>query len=167
MIFCLDANTLITAWNVVYRPNVFPTLYLQMEKKLPGNIILIKSIYDEIEPVSVVKSDEKLQEEHPVRFWLQKTVKIPETPIDSGTRSKSLELMNEYEINDGPKGADNTDIQLISFALLKGHTVVTLEGRQEQKPGKKSSYKIPLICEAENVECIDFITLLEKLNIRI
>jgi len=38
---------------------------------------------------------------------------------------------------------------------------------QRQPPAKKSNYKIPLICTEENVDCINFISMLENLEIRI
>ena len=63
------------------------------------------------------------------------------------------------------KGANEADISLIAFALLKDQTVVTLEAQQNQKPNKRSNYKIPLICQEENVECIDFVELLARLKI--
>ena len=46
-------------------------------------------------------------------------------------------------------------------------TVVTFEGIQTQVPGEKHNYKIPLICKERNVDCIDFVGLLEECNIRI
>lgn len=169
MNFCMDANTFIEAWHRTYKHKVFPALYRQMKKKLPDNIIIIKSIYDEIEPVSGAISDQKLRDEHPVRFWLQKTLSIPETPLNEKVRSKSLALMNKYETAPGEtsKGASKQDIDLISYASIHDKTVVTQEAEQKQKPGKKSNYKIPLICKIEKVRCINFITLLEKLKIKV
>ena len=56
---------------------------------------------------------------------------------------------------------------LIAYAKIMDKTVVTFEGEQPQKPGKKSNYKIPLICREQNVECIDFIKMLQCLDIRV
>ena len=66
-----------------------------------------------------------------------------------------------------PKGANQNDITLIAYAKVKEKTVVTFEEEQPQKPGKKKNYKIPLICNEQGVECIKFVTMLDRLGIRI
>ena len=63
------------------------------------------------------------------------------------------------------RGANQTDIKLISFAKLMNKKVVTLESPQPEKPQKKSRYKIPLICKEERVDCINFVEMLEQLQI--
>ena len=167
MSYCIDANVFITVWHVTYPRKIFPTLYRAMENKLPGNLILIKPVFDEIEPVSGRKDPQKLKQEHPVRMWLKEGVAINETAIDDKVRQKALELMAKYETDEHSKGADEKDITLIAFALLGNHTIVTLEAKQKQPPAKKSNYKIPLICQIENVECISFIELLGRCNISV
>ena len=52
MSYCVDANIFLTAWHVTYPKTIFPTLYREMEEKMPDHIILIKPVFDEIEPVS-------------------------------------------------------------------------------------------------------------------
>jgi len=167
MSYCIDANVFITVWHVTYPRKIFPTLYRAMGNKLPGNIILIKPIFDQIEPVSGRKDAQKLQQEHPVRLWLKEDMGINETPIDDKVRQKALELMAQYETDEYSKGADEKDVILIAFALLGNHAVVTLEEKQKQLPAKKSNYKIPLICQIENVECISFVELLGRCNISV
>ena len=167
MSYCIDANVFITVWHITYPREIFPTLYRAMENKLSGNIILIKPVFDEIEPVSGRKDVQKLKQEHPVRLWLKEEMGIDETPIDDKVRQKALDLMAKYETDEYSKGADEKDITLIAFALLGKHTVVTLEAKQKQPPDKKSNYKIPLICQIENVECISFVDLLGRCNIEV
>lgn len=81
MSYCIDANVFITVWHVIYPREIFPTLYRAMENKLPGNIILIKPVFDEIEPVSGRKEKAKLRKEHPVRLWLKEEMDINETAL--------------------------------------------------------------------------------------
>ena len=168
MSYCVDTNVFITAWYVTYPPRIFPSLYREMESKLPNKIILIKPIFDEIEPISgSKKSAEELRKEHPVRFWLKEQMGIDETPIDDNVKQKSLELMSKYKTEESAKGASENDIKLIAYASIHSHTVVTLESEQKQKPNSKSNYKIPLICKIENVECIDFIEMLNQCGIKV
>ena len=184
MNYCIDANVFITVWHTTYPRKLFPSLYQEMESKLPSKIILIKPIFDEIEPLlegdrklnifdRIEGSDDgkkkkKLLENHPVRIWLKKDMRIRETLITDEVERLALELMEKYEIdNNSAKGASSEDIKLIAFASLGNHTVVTLESQQNTAPRKKSNYKIPLICAEQKVKYIGFTSLLERCSIRV
>ena len=167
MSYCVDANIFLTAWHVTYPKTIFPTLYREMEEKMPDHIILIKPVFDEIEPVSGKIDPNKLKEQHPVRTWLKNDLGISETPVDDAVKQKALELMEKYETDVHPKGASESDITLIAYSILHTHTVVTFEEEQNQKPTKKSNYKIPLICQEEGVECINFVELLTRCEITV
>ena len=167
MSYCVDANVFITAWNVTYPKSIFPTLYREMEGKLPNHIILIKPVFDEIEPVSGRKDPQKLKEQHPVRTWLKIDLGISETLVDDSVKQKALELMGKYETDEHTKGASETDITLIAYTSLHTHSVVTIEAVQKQKPAKKSNYKIPLICQEEGIKCINFVELLKQCKITV
>ena len=58
MSYCVDANVFITAWHETYRRHLFPKLYHELKSKLSDQIIIIKPIFDEIEPIT--GSDTKL-----------------------------------------------------------------------------------------------------------
>ena len=166
--YCVDANIFIATWHVSYPMNIFPTLWEEIAKK-KDEIILIKPIFDEIEPISSI--DRKLNIEmkrmkYPVRTWLTENG-FTETLIDDDINKASLELERDYEINDISRGVSSKDTLLISYAKKKEKTVVTLEEEQKQKPGKKYNYKIPLVCSEQGVECIDFVQMIERLGIRI
>ncbi|MBC6414188.1 MAG: DUF4411 family protein [Chromatiales bacterium] len=179
MNYCVDANVFITVWHTTYPKDIFPSLYPEMESKLLGKIILIKPIFDEIEPILPEKerklingqiSDnekQKLLEDHPVRIWLKRDMGISETPITNEVEERTLELMEQYETDDISRGASRQDISLIAYASLNGHTVVTLEARQASSPRKKSNYKIPLICEEQEIACIGFTEMLKQCAIQV
>ena len=171
MIYCLDANVLITAWNTSYPQNVFPTLYTEMEKKLPDKIILIKPIFDEIDPIRSQdrkESAEFLQKEYPLSFWLEHNLKPKMPSVDGNVEKEALSLINAYQLsNVASKGADFTDAKLIAYASVHKHTVVTLESEQNQPPNELYNYKIPLICKENKVACIDFVKLLENCGIKV
>lgn len=114
--YCVDANIFITAWNVSYPINILPSLWKEIANK-KNEIILIKPIFDEIEPIS--SSDNRLdiakkRTKYPVRMWLIENG-FTETSIDDDINKTSLKLEKEYEINDISKGAGNNDILLISY----------------------------------------------------
>ena len=166
--YCVDANSFITSWNTAYPVKVFPSLWAQIAQH-QNDIILIKPVFDEIDPVS--SADQKLhrdkkREKYPLHVWMEDNSFTP-TAITDDTKIISLKLEQEYEINNNPKGVDQNDIALIAYAKYENKTVVTLEAKQPQKPEKKCNYKIPLVCDEQKVECISFIEMLERLGIEI
>lgn len=166
--YCLDANTLITAWNSGYTMRVFPSLWKQLAQ-CRNDLVLIKPVFDEIDPISSADKNlpkAKKREKYSLRVWMIENYFDAE-PITDEINAVSLELEKEYETNNNPKGANQNDITLIAYAKVKEKTVVTFEEEQPQKPGKKKNYKIPLICNEQGVECIKFVTMLDRLDIRI
>ncbi len=169
--YCVDANVFITAWYdryIGYPPRIFPSLWKQLSE-CRSDIVLIKPIFDEIEPISPPDkklSIEKKREKYPLRVWMEEN-QFDVTDINDETKAVSLDLEKEYEINSESKGAGQNDITLIAYAKIMDKTVVTFEAKQPQKPGKKSNYKIPLICQEQDVACINFIDMLDSLNIRV
>lgn len=166
--YCVDANIFITSWNCSYPMNVFQSLWCEIAQHRK-DIIIIKPIFDEIDPI--LSSDRKLpkkkkREKYPLGVWMIDN-HLESTSISDEVQDVSLGLEKEYETNSNPKGANQNDIILIAYAKIKGKTVVTFEEEQPQKPGKKCNYKIPLICFEQGVACVNFVTMLKKLNISI
>ncbi len=166
--YCVDANIFIQPWHNIYpqTQEVFrPVWELLAEHR--HKMILIKPIYDQIEPMRPDERNlalDERQEKYPLRIWLEENNFDP-TPLDDSVEALSLRLERKYEIDNTPRGANQTDIKLISFAKLMNKKVVTLESPQPEKPQKKSHYKIPLICKEERVDCINFVEMLEQLQI--
>lgn len=166
--YCVDANIFIAAWNTDYPPHVFRTLWKQLAQH-QNDIILIKPIFDEIDPISPPDQrlpEGKKKEKYPLRVWLDDNL-FTATPITDHVKAVSLGLEKEYETNNNPKGANQNDITLIALCKIEDKIVVTFEDEQPQKPGKKCNYKIPLVCDDQGVECIKFVKMLERLDIRI
>ena len=151
-LYCLDANVFITCWNDTYPINIFPSLWKQIAQH-QSDIILIKPIYDQI----IVKKD-------PLTKWLKKNYFFS-IPIDDKTEELSLKWEGKYQVRDESKGVDQKDIKLIAYAKRENKTVVTLEGKQNEKPLKKYKYKIPLVCSEEKVLCINFVEMIDDFGI--
>ena len=165
--YCVDANILITAWQISYPPRIFLPIWNQIAQHR-DDIVLIKPVFDEIEPIS--SSDRKLgvdkkREIYPLRVWLEES-RFVVSDISDEVNAVSLDLEREYETDNESKGAGQVDITLIAYAKEMNKTVVTLEAEQPHKPGKKSNYKIPLICQELGVDCNTFIEMLDQLDIR-
>ncbi len=65
------------------------------------------------------------------------------------------------------QNTSENDIRLIAYAKLNSFTVVTQERDQRQEPTNISHFKIPLICQKEEVTCINFVDFLSEMKIRI
>lgn len=166
--YCLDANVLITAWYKSYPRHIFPSLWEQIAK-CRSDIILIKPIFNEIEPILLTDKNlptDKKREKYALRVWMEEN-RFESTDINDEIIVVSLALEKEYEISSESKGAGQNDMMLIAYAKIMRKIVVTFEGEQIQKPGKKSNYKIPLICREQVVNCINFIKLIERLLIKV
>lgn len=165
--YCVDANIFITAWYESYPPRIFSPIWNQIAQHR-DDIVLIKPVFNEIEPIPLSGRDLSIQnkrEKYP-RVWLEET-RFAVPNISDEVNAVTLDLEREYETDNTSKGAGQIDITLIAYAKLKEKTIVTLEKKQNQKPDKKYKYKIPLICHEQGVQCIDFIEMLDELDIRI
>ena len=167
--YCVDANVLITAWNVIYPPRIFSPLW-ELISKQKERLLFIKPVYDEIDPIpsSYRRQHPKSewQEQYPLRKWLEEN-EFNVTDVEPEVLTLSLQLERDYQISDHSKGAGQIDVTLIAYAKYHDETVVTLESMQNQPPGKKTNYKIPLICQEQNVKCINFVEMLDNLNLSI
>lgn len=129
----------------------------------------MQPIFTKVAPFSTADQDglavaDKLRRKYPLRVWLRENGFAVEA-IGNATATLSLRLEKEYTIIPHGPGASENDIRLIAYAALTDMTVVTLEEKEEQKPKKKSNYKIPLICAEQKVRCIDFVGMLKELSI--
>jgi hypothetical protein len=164
--YCLDANVLLTAWYVTYPPRIFAPLW-ELLAANHQQMLLIRPVFDEIEPIS--SSDRRLDPvtrstKYPLRSWIENTgFTIAE--IDEEVSNLSLRLEYSYEVAAESKGASQVDITLIAYAKRNQGTVVTLEGYQNQRPGERKNYKIPLICVEEGVPWLNFVQMLDEIGV--
>ena len=165
-LYCLDANIFIEPWKRDYPPSIFPTLWKQIPEH-KEKFIILKNIYDEIDPPSSGLTAEERRKRHPLRTWLEENQIAPK-PVPKDIQTLSLYMEQKYQIRSNiSKGANQNDILLITYAKQNEKVLVTSESYQDTLPKELSNYKIPLICKKEKVECIDYIKFLKKLGISI
>ena len=166
--YCMDANNFITGWKTHYPPSVFPSLWKHIAAQ-QANLIIIKPIYDEIEPLNpddVQKPLSELAKTRPIKAWLMQQNFQP-AKTNASVETLSLQLEQKYGIPpNNQAGANKNDITLIAYAKENNMTVVTFEEKQLQVSIKRK-YKIPRICQEEGVRCIKLPQCLEELNITI
>ena len=165
--YCIDTSAFIAAWNVSHPIDVFPSLWSQLANRR-GDMVLMKPIFDEIDPISQQdrnKTEEEEADKYPLRMWINSQFKS--ILVDS-IEDRALELEREYQIRrNSKKGVNENDLKLIAYAKLFDKTVVTEEREQPEKPPDKYNYKIPLVCAEQGVECINFVKMLRRLDIKI
>ena len=164
----MDANIFIDSWNDFYPIRRFPTLWAELPK-YKQYMVLIKSVYDQIDLISA--TDKKMAQKekdkkYPLRAWMVKN-QLNSTAVDADVEKLSLSLEKKYEIREKGEGVDQVDITLIAYAKKNKKIVVTFEKKQTQLPKYRYRYRIPLICEEEQVRCINFIEFLDDFEVRI
>lgn len=165
--YCLDANIFITAWNVHY-PIIIPE-FRNLWGRLAQNrdkIIIIKPIFDEIDPIlsggRKGKTVDQLREQFPLRQWLEDNHFKPAS-IDLADEQEALRLRQHYQTKESAKGVSFNDTILVAYAGNRKYIVVTYEGKQLNYDGSIWNIKIPLACEQQEVECITFSEMLQEI----
>ncbi|MBC6444999.1 MAG: DUF4411 family protein [Alphaproteobacteria bacterium GM202ARS2] len=151
--FCIDSNCLMTYWKDFPRSE-YPNLWEQLGHHA-GKIVLLNIIKGEI------KGRKKLHDYiKNKKFIIDKLTPEAKQPL--------LQWENIYEPDMDKSGCGEKDLRLIAYAKHHRLTVVTEEKVQDENPSRKErNYNIPSVCRKENVKCINFNDLLEKLGIKI
>ncbi|MCF6309453.1 MAG: DUF4411 family protein [Sulfurimonas sp.] len=98
--------------------------------------------------------------------WLKNNkVEIYPLSADAILQAQSIKILLEIEEEVYTKGVGENDLFIISIAKIYNSILITEESRQLSLPAKKSNYKIPAVCELDevNVNCKSFIDLLKEI----
>jgi len=148
-----DASSIIHAWDN-YPPELFPPLWNWLGKEIVnGNLAIPGAALDE-----VGKKTPECAE------WL-KGNGITVLPLTSDVLAESLRIKHLLGIEEDQyhtKGVGENDIFIIAAASVNGLTLISDEGRQFGKPDILAKYKIPAVCELQDVgvRCINFLQLI-------
>ena len=156
VIYCIDANILIQAWQKYYSPEICPSYWKVLNDLGKKGIIFIpESVYEEIE-----KGEDNLFE------WL-KNSDIPIKKID-GEVTRGLKQI--YSSNPDHKYLvssngihSKADPWVIAHAMKENAIVVTKEIKDSFR--KPTKIKIPHVCDNMNVSWIDDFEFIRNLNI--
>lgn len=142
--YCIDTCALIDLWRRYYPPDVFETLWQDVEKLvLDRKLVAPEQVYEEIK-----KQDDELQDwakEHKMMF--ESLTKDQLTTV--------RKILGEYpELVDEEKTSEEADPFLIAQAKCRDWTVITSE---QSSSHPNSPPKIPDVCEDFDIECYDLI----------
>lgn len=150
-----DASSIIHAWDN-YPPELFPPLWDWLGGEIVNGYLAIPSVALE----EVEKKTPECAE------WLKRN-SITVFPLTSEVLAESMRIKHLLGIEEDqyhPKGVGENDIFIIATARVHGFTLISDEGRQFGKPNILAKYKIPAVCELQNVTvtCINFLRLIRN-----
>lgn len=137
-----DASGIIHAWDE-YPIQNFPGFWEWIETRVRnGEFRICEEALREVEHKYPQCAD-----------WLKER-DIQRIPLDDDILQLA-NLIKEYldiEEEDYGTGVDENDLYVIAAAKLASEVLLTTEARQTHLPTKKKNYKIPAVCELEDVQ---------------
>jgi hypothetical protein len=141
--YCIDTSALIAAWYERYKPNRFPKLW-----ELISHGRLVSS--------SLVLRECSKQRSEELHAWLKPRDTMFLSP-DEAVQVQVDYIVNTYTgLLAAGKEKFQADPFVIALAKVSGHSVVT------EETGPTSLSKIPGVCNAMKVECINLMQLIDE-----
>ncbi|MBI5130444.1 MAG: DUF4411 family protein [Rhodopseudomonas palustris] len=145
-IYCIDTSALIAAWYERYKPNRFPKLWQQLDQLIASDRLVSSTL--------VLRECSKRSEE--LHGWLKPREAMFIMP-DEAVQSQVDHIVNTYTgLVSAGKEKFQADPFVIALAKAQGYTVVT------EETGIGSLGKIPGVCNAMKVDCINLMHLIDE-----
>jgi predicted nucleic acid-binding protein len=148
VLFSLDTSGILDAWVRYYPPDVFPTIWSQMDVSAKnGEIFVIEEVVRELE-----KKDDG------IHGWIKERETII-VPIDDEVQKHVVQIMSKYSrLVDTKKNRSVGDPWVVALALVRGLTVVT----GEKASGNLAKPKIPDVCKDLGLPCVEMVDFFRK-----
>lgn len=162
MAYCLDANTFIEAKNRYYGLDFCPAFWDWLDREAEGDELLcVRAIYDEI-----AGGGDDLAGWVRARNGHKWLCRIDAEEVQTAFQAvvRHVEGRRGHYTDDAiTRFMAGADPWLIAYCLAFGHTLVTHE---RADPNAHRVVKIPDVCAALGVACIDGFQLIRDLNAR-
>lgn len=159
--YLLDANVLIQAKNFYYRFDIFPAFWDWLDsEKQKGTLASIVPVYEELTRGTDELSKWAKERQHTGWFL----------PVDDEATQREFSDIAAWVMGSHFKDQAKTeflsvaDPWLVARAATMGCTIVTHEKMLD--PTIRRKVKIPNVCDAFGVECIDTFDLMNNLGAR-
>jgi hypothetical protein len=147
IIYCIDTSALIAAWYERYKPIRFPKLWDQLDMLIKEGRLVSSSL--------VLRECSKQRSEE-LHEWLQPRASMFQMP-DEIVQAQVEHIVNTYTgLVTAGKEKFQADPFVIALAKVNGYTVIT------EETGLTSLSKIPGVCNAMNVDCINLMQLIDQ-----
>jgi hypothetical protein len=145
--YCIDTSALIAAWYERYKPNRFPKLWEQLDQLITEGRLMSSTL--------VLRECSKQRSEE-LHGWLKPREAMFATP-DETVQGQVDHIVNTYTaLVAAGKEKFQADPFVIAQAKVNGYTVIT------EETGIGSLGKIPGVCAAMKVECINLMQLIDE-----
>ena len=150
MPFCIDTSAWIDGWQRYYPIDVFPSLWVKLEEEISkGNIISSDEVYIELSK----KADD-------LHKWIQSHKEMV-LPLTETIQKRAGQLLARYpRLVDTLGNRSKADPFVIATAIECKAVVVT----GEKGIGNLGKPKIPDVCNATGIRCIDFLQMIRELK---
>jgi predicted nucleic acid-binding protein len=145
MAYCFDTSVLVECWSRSYPPDVFPGLWLELDELVTRQEVLCP---DEVR-VELARQEDELFK------WIDARPHMFVPLDDAIQRATSEALARHPLLMKATKNRNGADPFVIATARVKGLTVVT-----EEKGGTTNKPKIPSVCQAVGVPCVNVLSFL-------
>ena len=146
-IYCIDTSALIAAWYERYKPNRFPKLWEQLDQLITEGRLVSSTL--------VLRECSKQRSEE-LHGWLKPREAMFITP-DETVQGQVDHIVNTYTgLVSAGKEKFQADPFVIAQAKVNSYTVIT------EETGIGSLAKIPGVCNAMKVECINLMQLIDE-----
>jgi predicted nucleic acid-binding protein len=145
MAYCFDTSVLIECWSRSYPPDVFPGLWLKLDELIANQEVLCP---DEVR-VELARQDDDLAK------WVKARPHLF-VPLDEAVQRATSEVLALHPLlMKATKNRNGADPFIIATARVRNLTVVT-----EEKGGTSAKPKIPSVCDALSVPCVNVLSFL-------
>jgi hypothetical protein len=150
MMYCIDTSAWLDGWARDYPPDVFPSLWDKLAERVHDGVLKCsEEVYVELK-----KKDDGLYD------WLKARKEVL-VVIDEEIQGVVSELLVAYpRLVDTHRNRSQADPFVIATAERLQAVVVT----GEKPRGKLDTPKIPDVCEARKIRCINFLEMLRELG---
>ena len=147
--YCIDTCALIDLWRRHYPPDVFKSLWRDIESLINQRMLTApQEVYDEIES----QDDELLK-------WAKKNKHLFEG-LDASQINEVRNIEKDFpNLIDPNKQTPDADPFLVSLAKMKGWALITSE-----KPGTPTHPKVPDVCRRYGIRCLSLIEFFREMN---
>jgi hypothetical protein len=145
MAYCFDTSVLIECWSRSYPPDVFPGLWVKLDALIAQQEVLCA---DEVR-VELERQEDDLAK------WIKVRPQLF-VPLDDAIQRATSEVLVAHPLlMKATKNRNGADPFVIATAQVRGLTVVT-----EEKGGTDTKPKIPSVCAALRVPCVNVLSFI-------
>ncbi|MFL2121486.1 DUF4411 family protein [Marinilactibacillus psychrotolerans] len=171
--YLIDSNSLISPYKTFYQFELVPSFWEWLKPVYDQSIFLVDKVRNELRPAKMDEDKDDLQKWVETNCLAKEKIILPNSDTEViNNYAKVLNYIEQspfYQQKSYDLWADfeKADPWLIAIALTYGYTIVTMEVRNTSlssgSPTSKEP-KIPDVCDALGVECINLYDLMHDHN---